>query len=202
MVLTRALIAIALVLLLALLGSIGFVYSGIYNVAATDRHWGLTEQILETVRLRSIRAQAAGITVPADLDKPEKLVMGVEHFAAHCAVCHGGPGVPKGDIGKGLYPPAPDLAQVSTHLSEAEIFWVIKNGIKMTGMPSWSDHSDEEIWATVAFLKKLPGMTSEEYGKLIMESMTHGGHQHSSSDQGTASPPAEQPAPAPNDHRH
>ena len=167
-----------------------------------DRHWGLTEQILETVRLRSIRAQAAGITVPADLDQPEKLVMGVEHFAAHCAVCHGGPGVPKGDIGKGLYPPAPDLAQVSMHLSEAEIFWVIKNGIKMTGMPSWSDHSDEEIWATVAFLKKLPGMTSEQYGKLIMESMTHGGHQHSTSDQGTASPPAEQPAPAPNDHRH
>jgi mono/diheme cytochrome c family protein len=201
MVLMRALIAIALVLLLALLGSIGFVYSGMYNVAATDPHWGFTYQILETVRTRSIKAQAAGITVPADLDKPEKLALGLEHFAAHCAVCHGGPGVPKGDIGKGLYPPAPDLAHSSTQLSEAEMFWVIKNGIKMTGMPAWADHSDEEIWATVAFLKKLPGMTPEDYAKLIMATMQHGARQHSPSDQGTASPPVIQPA-SPNDHRH
>ena len=193
----RAFIAIALVLLLALLGSIGFVYSGIYNVAATDQHWGLTEQILETVRTRSIKAHAADIQVPPGLDNPDRLRMGVEHFAAHCAVCHGGPGVPKGDIGKGLYPPAPDLAHTSTHLSEAEMFWVIKNGIKMTGMPAWADHSDEEIWATVAFLKKLPGMTPEEYAKLIMSAMGHGGHQQPHSDA------AEQGnTPAPQEHRH
>jgi mono/diheme cytochrome c family protein len=125
--------------------------------------------------------------------------MGVEHFAAHCAVCHGGPGVPKGHIGKGLYPVPPDLAQASKHLSDAEMFWVIKNGLKMTGMPSWADHSDEEIWATVAFLKKLPAMTPEEYAKLIMASMQHGEHQHSTSD--TASRPATQSAPS-DDHRH
>ena len=197
----RAVIALGLVLLLALLGSIGFVYSGMYNVAATDPHWGLTSQILETVRTRSIRTQAAGITVPTDQESSAKLAMGVEHFAAHCAVCHGGPGVPKGDIGKGLYPAAPNLAHTSQHLSDAEMFWVIKNGLKMTGMPSWADHSDEEIWATVAFLKKLPGMTPEEYAKLIMDSMKHGGHQHSTSDQGTAPPQATQSAPS-DDHRH
>src|SRR4051794_16823255 len=201
MVLMRALIAIALVLLLALLGSIGFVYSGMYNVAATDPHWGLTHQILETIRIRSIRVRAAGITAPPELDSPDKLALGVDHFAAHCAVCHGGPGVPKGDIGKGLYPPAPDLAHTATYLSEAEMFWVVKNGLKMTGMPSWADHSDEEIWATVAFLKKLPGMTPEEYAKLIIASMRHGGHQHSTSDQGPTSPPATQSAPS-DDHRH
>ena len=199
----RALIAIALVLLLALLGSIGFVYSGIYSVAATDPHWGITYQILETVRTRSIKAQARGITVPPGLDNPDKLALGVEHFAAHCAVCHGGPGVPKGDIGKGLYPAPPDLAHTSTHLSDAEMFWVIKNGIKMTGMPAWADHSDEEIWATVAFLKKLPGMTPEEYAKLIMAAMGHGGHQHSGSgEQGGASPAEKQPVPATEDHHH
>lgn len=197
----RVLIAAILVVLLALLGSSGIVYSGIYNVAATDPHWGLTAQILETVRTRSIKAQAASIQVPPDLDKPEKLVIGVEHFAAHCVVCHGGPGVPKGDIGKGLYPSPPDLAHISQHLSDAEMFWVIKNGLKMTGMPAWSDHSDEEIWATVAFLKKLPDMTVEDYAKLIMASMQHGGHQHSPGNQGTASPPAGQSAPS-DDHRH
>ncbi|MGE0279058.1 MAG: cytochrome c [Rhizobiaceae bacterium] len=197
----RAVIAVGLVVLLALLGSAVFVYSGIYSVAATDRHWGLTAQIFEAVRIRSIRTHAAGIQVPPNLDKTEKLVMGVDHFAAHCAVCHGGPGVPKGDIGKGLYPSPPDLAHTSQHLSDAEMFWVIKNGLKMTGMPAWSDHSDDEIWATVAFLKKLPGMTPEDYAKLIMASMQHGGHRHSTSDQGAASPPAEQSPPS-NNHRH
>ena len=191
----RALLVIAVPLALVILGGLGFVYSGIYNVAATDPHWAFTYQILETVRDRSIKAQAAGIKVPPGLESPDKLAMGVEHFAAHCAVCHGGPGVPKGDIGKGLYPPAPDLAHVSTHLSEAEMFWVIKNGIKMTGMPAWADHSDEEIWATVAFLKKLPGMTTEEYAKLIMSSMKHGGHQHPASGDPAAAPPTDA-------HRH
>src|SRR3954447_25199601 len=106
----RALLAIAVVLLVALIGSAGLVYFGCYNVAANDPHWGLTQQILDVVKARSIKAQAAGITAPADLDNPDRLVIGVEHFAAHCAVCHGGPGVPKGDIGKGLYPAPPDLA--------------------------------------------------------------------------------------------
>src|SRR3954449_11089180 len=121
----------------------------------------LTQQILDTVKTRSIKAQAAGITVPADLDNPDRLVIGVEHFAAHCAVCHGGPGVPKGDIGKGLYPAPPDLAVAAHRYTAPELFWIIKNGIKMTGMPSWADHSDEEIWATVAFLQKLGGGMTE-----------------------------------------
>lgn len=199
----RTVIALLVLLLLVILGCIGFIYSGIYNVAATDHHWGLTHQILEIARTRSVRAHAAGIKAPTGFDNPDKLAMGVEHFAAHCAVCHGGPGVPKGDIGKGLYPPAPDLAHAGTRLSDAEMFWVIKNGIKMTGMPAWADHSDAEIWATVAFLKKLPGMTPEEYGKLIMSAMGHGGHQPPASAEQSGVPPAGQDAPAAKDgHRH
>ena len=82
------------------------------------------------------------------------------------------------------------------------MFWVIKNGIKMTGMPAWADHSDEEIWATVAFLKKLPGMTPAEYGKLIMATMGQGGHQHPGSGDPAAAPPAEQQSPSTDAHRH
>jgi hypothetical protein len=54
----------------------------------------------------------------------------------------------------------------------------VKHGIKMTGMPGWSDHTDDELWATVAFLEKLPGMSEEQYGKLLMASMAHGDHHH------------------------
>jgi mono/diheme cytochrome c family protein len=103
----------------------------------------------------------------------------VEHFAAHCAVCHGAPGVPKGDIGRGLNPQPPDLAQASADSTPAELFWVIKHGIKMTGMPSWRDHGDDELWATVAFLKKLPGMTEQDYARLVKETMAPGDqHRH------------------------
>jgi mono/diheme cytochrome c family protein len=90
------------------------------------------------------------LQVPPGLDDLAKIPMGVEHFAAHCAVCHGAPCVPKGDIAHGLYPPPPDLAVTAKLYSGGETFWIIKHGIKMTGMPAGADHSDEEVWATVA----------------------------------------------------
>jgi mono/diheme cytochrome c family protein len=173
-----ALEMLALGFVLAIVCGAALIYTGAYDVAATHRHWPFTEWVLDTARIRSIKSHAAGPEAPPGLDDPAKLVMGVEHFAAHCAVCHGAPGVPKGDITKGLYPPSPDLAVTSTRYTEAELFWIIKHGIKMTGMPAWADHSDEELWATVAFIRKLPGMTAEEYGKLVMASMTQDGHHH------------------------
>jgi hypothetical protein len=89
--------------------------------------------------------------------------------------------VGRGDIAKGLYPQPPNLTHAAEHFSPAELFWIVKNGIKASGMPSWTDHSDQELWATVAFLEKLPRMTQEEYAKLVMASIAHGGHhQHES----------------------
>jgi hypothetical protein len=133
--------------------------------------------------------------------------MGVDHFADHCAVCHGAPGVPKGDIAEGLYPQPPDLAVTSKRHTDAELFWIMKHGIKMTGMPSWSDHSDGELWATVAFIRKLPGMAPEEYAKLVKQVMSHGGqhqpHGGAAADRGhqpdTAPHGADQPG-SPKDH--
>jgi mono/diheme cytochrome c family protein len=132
----------------------------------------------ETARVRSIKAHAAGTIPPPGFSDPAKIPIGVEHFAAHCAVCHGAPGVQKGDIAHGLYPPPPDLAVTAKSYSAGELFRIIKHGIKMTGMPAWSDHSDEELWATVAFVQKLPGMTPEEYAKLVMASMAQGSKHH------------------------
>ena len=94
----------------------------------------------------------------------------------------GAPGVPKGDIAHGLYPPPPDLGKAALLYTPAELFWVIKHGIKMTGMPAWSDHSDEETWATVGFIEKLPGMSEQEYASLVMASIAHGGHHSVKSD--------------------
>jgi hypothetical protein len=65
----------------------------------------------------------------------------------------------------------------------AELFWILKHGIKMTGMPSWGDHSDGELWATGAFIEKLPGMTEQDYARLVMEDVAHGGHHGGDQDQ-------------------
>jgi hypothetical protein len=80
----------------------------------------------------------------------------------------------------------------------AELFWIVKHGIRMTGMPSWGDHSDDELWATVAFIEKLPGMTDQDYANLVAASRAQGGHQPESQQ-----PAAETtPQPAEKDHEH
>ena len=172
----RFLFLLAVLIGLIIVGGLAFIYSGVFDVAASTPHWPITSWVFDTVRTRSIKARASGIEAPPELHDPAKVLVGFEHYAAHCAVCHGAPGVPKGDIGRGLYPPPPDLAKSVQPYSPAELFWIVKHGIKMTGMPSWSDHSDEEIWATVGFLEQLPAMSEQEYARLLMASMAHGGH--------------------------
>jgi hypothetical protein len=186
--------AIAYILIAGLvvaLGGLALIYSGFYDVAATREDWAVTRWVLETARTRSIKAHAIGIEAPPGIDDPAKILIGVEHFAAHCAVCHGAPGVPKGAIATGLNPPPPDLAYASSRYNPPELFWILKHGIKMTGMPAWSDHSDEELWATVVFVQKLSGMSEEDYGKLVMASMAHGAaHHDGGADDGRPGEPA------------
>jgi mono/diheme cytochrome c family protein len=189
----RTLAATLVAALLVLFGGFLVIYAGVYDVSATEPHSPVTSWLLETARTRSIKAHAAGIHVPPNFDDPANIPMGLEHFAAHCAVCHGAPGVPKGDIARGLYPEPPDLAKAAQFYSPAELFWILKHGIKMTGMPAWSDHSDEELWATVAFIKKLPGMSEQDYARLVMASMAHSAPHH-----GSEEGRPEQPAP----HNH
>jgi mono/diheme cytochrome c family protein len=194
----RTIIAALLIAgIFALLGGVAVIYTGAYDVAATAPHWPVTHWVMETARIRSIKAHAAGIQVPQNFDAPGNIPMGVEHFAAHCAVCHGAPGVPRGDIAHGLYPPPPDLAKTVKLYSDGELFWIVKNGIKMTGMPAWSDYSDAELWATVAFIKKLPDISEQDYAKLVMANMAHGTqHHHGGGDEGRSGPTA------PDGHEH
>jgi mono/diheme cytochrome c family protein len=181
--------------LIVVLGGFTVIYTGVYNVAATEPHWRVTRWILETARVRSIKAHAADVQIPPGLDDPAKIPMGVEHFAAHCAICHGAPGVPRGDIADRLYPQPPDLTLTAQAYTDGELFWILKHGIKLTGMPAWADHTDKELWATVAFLRKLPGMTPEDYAKLVMQSIQAAGPHHDS-DHGQA-PPAHTSSPGP-----
>jgi mono/diheme cytochrome c family protein len=162
-----------------LLGGAAFIWLGIYDVSATRPHWSLSYWLMETTRARSVKAHAAGITPPPELTGEAKILAGTEHFAAHCAVCHGAPGVPPGDIASGLYPRPADLRISAKRYTPGELFWIVKNGIKMSGMPSWADHGDDELWGTVGFIEKLPTMSEDDYRELVLASMAHGGGHHS-----------------------
>jgi mono/diheme cytochrome c family protein len=167
---------IAAVLVVEIFGAAAFIYSGIFNVAATDPHWPLTHALIETARVRSIKMHAAGITPPDNLADHKRVVAGTSHFAGGCAMCHSAPGVEPGESAKAMYPSPPVLTNAAKQWSPGELFWIVRNGIKMTGMPAASDHGDDEIWHIVAFLQRLPGMTAHDYGNLIKESMEAGGH--------------------------
>ena len=85
-----------------------------------------------------------------------------DHFADHCAICHANDGSGKSQIGEGLYPPAPDMRQGSTQdLTDGELFYIIKNGIRFTGMPGWGG-DDEENWQLVLFIRHLPQLSAKE----------------------------------------
>jgi mono/diheme cytochrome c family protein len=190
--------SLAVVIVFFIIGGLAFIYSGLFEVAASQPHWYITRWILETARTRSIKVHATVIQVPPGRGDPAQLLIGTEHFAAHRAVCHGAPGVSKGEIAEGLNPQPPDLAYSPEHYTISELFWIVKHGIKMTGMPAWGDHSDDELWATVAFIEKLPGMSDQDYAKLVAASRAQGGHQHS----GQEVPPGSAPRPTENDHDH
>lgn len=154
-------IAIAFAVIAAAGGA--FVYSGVYDIGATSPHFELTQGILRAVMERSVRRQARDVNVP-ELDDPEKVHTGFTNFHAMCVTCHGAPGSAASEIGKGLYPQAPDLAQAAKRWTPAELYVIVKRGIKMSGMPAWEPtHSGEELWGLVAFLKLLPTMPAAEY---------------------------------------
>jgi mono/diheme cytochrome c family protein len=157
-----------------------FVYSGAFDIAADVPHSELTARLIEAVRDRSIAVRIKDIQAPA-LDDPHLIAEGAEHYAAMCADCHLAPGVDKTDIRDGLYPAPPNLTR---HIaaSAAEMFWVVKHGIKMSAMPAWGrTHDDHNIWGIVAFLQKLPEITPEQYQALVKppDKSDHHDHQHS-----------------------
>ncbi len=86
------------------------------------------------------------------------------HFADHCATCHGNDGSGKTEIGQNLYPKAPDLRQSETqNLTDGQIYYIIHNGIRLTGMPAWGGPGkDDDSWQLVLFIRHLPQMTPQE----------------------------------------
>src|SRR6476646_5265955 len=181
-----AIVASALLVLVGV-AAIG-IYAGLYNIAADVPHTQPVYWLLETVRNRSITARARGVVVPNNLNDPSRISRGAGQYADMCSGCHLAPGMKRTEISQGLYPRAPELRRTTT-LTPEEQFWVVKHGIKMTGMPAWGvTHADDLLWDVVAFVRKLPELSPEQYETLVknapkheelMQKMEMGGeHQH------------------------
>jgi len=170
--LAGALALLALLFLLALI----VIFSGAYNVAATDRHETPVAWALETTRTNSVQGRAAGIRVPKMT--PAMIAAGAGEYKSMCEHCHGGVGKQASEWSMGMVPNPPPLARAASEWAPEEVFWMIKHGIKMTGMPAFGDtHEDSAIWNAVAFVKAMPEMSAEQYMSYPAEH-AGGGHEH------------------------
>lgn len=167
-------------LLVALTFTAAFIGSGVYNVAADDPHWSITHWALDTMRDRSVRVRSTDLEVPALGD--EQLIRGgAGNYDSMCATCHLSPGAADTELSLGLYP-VPPAWSVLGATDPRDAFWVIKHGIKMSGMPAWGKSMDDAyVWGMVAFLQQLPGMTAEQYKVLVASSP---GHSHGGGETG------------------
>jgi mono/diheme cytochrome c family protein len=166
-----ALLAVAL-LVLVVAAAVG-IYAGLYNIAADVPHTQPVYWFLETVRDRSVAARARDIVVPNDLTDQTRISRGAGQYADMCSGCHLAPGMKRTEISQGLYPRAPELRR-KTDLTPAEQFWIAKHGVKMSGMPAWGvTHDDGLLWDVVAFVRKLPELTPEQYETLVKNAPKH-----------------------------
>ncbi len=166
---------LAAVALATAIGGAVVVYSGIIDVAADTPHAAPLHALLETTRKHAIAARAKDIEVPG-LDAAELVRSGAGNYDAMCIGCHLAPGVASSELSQALYPAPPNLAKATADGDPATRFWIIKHGIKSTGMPAWGKSMDDRyIWGLVAFLERLPSLSAQEYQSLVASSA---GHQH------------------------
>jgi cytochrome c2 len=146
---------------------VAFMYSGVYNVAASSEHTSAVYWALEQGMRASVRRHASKVQVPT-LDEAT-LAKGAHCFDELCVQCHGGPGKGSSDIGKGMLPIAKSLVQTARDWPPEYIYWVTRNGIRMAGMPAWEFRlADRDLWAITSFIdRELPGLDARQYQQRI-----------------------------------
>jgi cytochrome c553 len=187
MVLTKKRLAIAALASLAVGGTLFgvIVFGGAVDVAATDAHSRPVRWTLKTTMRNAVRAAARHAQIPAGVDLRDRALAerAFGHYSVARTTCHGAPGV-KASPWMVTNPQAPLLVETAGEWSDRELYWVIKNGIKMTGMPALGPtHKDADLWAIAAFVRQLPTMTPEEYQAMAAryeakKAAEHGQHEH------------------------
>lgn len=169
----RFLGATLLGLLLVSMTGIAFTYSGLVDPGADQPHSRPIHWLAENLRRRGIDKRAKDIQAP-DLADPALIRAGAGNYEAMCATCHLKPSVSDSEMHRGLYPQPPALGTTSRPTTPEHAFWIIKHGIKASGMPAWGRSMDDQtIWGLVAFLQRLPQLTPEAYEAAVEQSEGH-----------------------------
>jgi mono/diheme cytochrome c family protein len=151
-------------------GAAAFVYSGIYDIAATEQHTAPVFWVLKTTMRRAIQHHARDVNVPRLAD-PTLISKGRTLFVAHCSRCHGAPGVAPEPFALGLRPTPANLANTGIEWPPAQLYWAIKHGMKLTGMPAWEYRlADDDLWAIVAYIQRMPYESPREFHERIAAS--------------------------------
>jgi len=150
------------------------IYTGAYSIGADAPDARPMQWVMGMTSDAGVAAGARSVIVPINLEDSSRVLRGAGMYAEMCENCHLAPGKEKTEISQGLYPPAPIFFDTGDVLPSAKVFWVIQHGIGSTGMPAWGKtHSPELIWAMVAFLQRMPGMTSAQYDTMLHRAPPH-----------------------------
>ncbi|UCI09643.1 c-type cytochrome [Mesorhizobium sp. B1-1-8] len=151
--------------ILILLGA----WIGFFNVGASSGHWKVTAWFLQFAMRSAVRTYALAVDAPKTLDR-RGLPAAAGHFARGCAICHGAPGQLRSPAVLRMLPQPPDLALTVRDWTDAQLFRIVKHGIRFTGMPAWPARDrDDEVWAMVAFLRELPKLDANEFRALSFD---------------------------------
>lgn len=149
-------------------GGLLIMVSGVIPMRASSGHWPITRGFLHFTKERSISTYSMGTSVPP-LEDPDLILRGGTHYETGCRSCHGHPGMKHPRISQRMLPAPPYLPDVIGKREPAELFQVVKHGLKFTGMPAWPvPDRDDEVWAVVAFLRKMPELDEEAYLQLVL----------------------------------
>ena len=149
----RVLLGAVLILVILLLTALAIARLGLMPVTADGPHSNLEARIMPAVLHASVVRHAVGATNPVSLNE-DNLKAAVDIYKAMCARCHSTPEGKASAYGQSFYPPAPQLPQGMAQYNDAQLFWIIKHGIRNTGMPAWGSMlEDNEIWQIVSLLK-------------------------------------------------
>lgn len=140
---------------------------GLYDVSARSGHWRITTWVLHGVYRNAVKRNASALQAP-DLSDPRWVRLGAVHYERGCSGCHGRPGMPRGAVPPAMEPEPPHVTDAVAGWAPEELAWIVREGVKMTGMPHWPARSrPDEVWPVVAFLRRVRGMAASDYRRLV-----------------------------------
>ena len=164
---------------LTIIAALTVIWTGAFNVAASEPHAGVVRWAFDTTLHNSVESRADDSVISPQSIQKADLRAGFREFQEYCVHCHGAPGVKPHEWTTGMTPNPPELSRAAREWTPDQIFWIVKHGIKMTGMPPFGDtENDETIRNIAAFVHRMQGMRPEQYQRLQQAWGSAGAHSH------------------------